>query len=71
MHLELFHPLTFIIQQQYNLLVTNKHKVSQKGYTGRSNTELNACGIGSSSDVPTHNMQHPIHINTYIVLVAK
>ena len=36
------------------------------------NTELNLCGIGSSSDVPTFKkMQHPENMDAYIILVAK
>ena len=43
----------------------------KKGYTGRSNTELNACGIHVSSDVPTYNIQQPVQIDTYIILLDK
>ena len=43
----------------------------KKGYTGGIITELNSYGIRVSSDIPTYNMQHPIHIDTYIILVAK
>ena len=32
---------------------------------------LNTCGIVVSSNVPTYKVQHPIHIYTYIILVAK
>ena len=38
---------------------------------GRKNIELNACEICMSSDVPTYNMQHPIQIYNFIVLVDK
>ena len=33
--------------------------------------KLNACGICAPSDVPTHHIQHPINIHTYIIVVAK
>ena len=33
--------------------------------------DLNVCGIRLASDVPTFNIQHPIHIDTHIILVAK
>ena len=52
-------------------MVTSEHKVSQEGYTGRSNMKLNACGICASSVVPTYNMQHIIQIYLSILLVAK
>ena len=53
------------------MVVKSDHKVSKKGYTSRSNTECNERGIYASSDVPTYNVQQPIQINTYIILVAK
>ena len=34
--------------------------------------DLNACVIFASSDVPTYRkLQNPIHMDTYIILVAK
>ena len=43
----------------------------KKGYTGRTNTEYNACGICASSDIHTYNIQHLIKIDTYIILITK
>ena len=53
------------------MMATSGHKVPKKGYTGRRNMELNAHGINESSDVPTYIIQHPIHIDTYMILVDK
>ena len=39
--------------------------------SGRINKGLNECGICESSDVPTRNMKHPIHIYMYIISVSK
>ena len=36
-----------------------------------SNMELNAFLISESSENPTYNRQHPIHTDTYIILVPK
>ena len=46
-------------------------KPLKTGYTDRRNTELSACVIFASSDVPAYNMQHPIQMDNYIILVAK
>ena len=46
-------------------------KSLKPGYTSKSNMEFTACVICASSDVPTYNIQHPIHIDTCIILVAK
>ena len=32
---------------------------------------LNSCEICDSSEVPTYNIQHPVQIDTYIILVGK
>ena len=72
MHVELLCPLAFLIQKRWNLLATTKpNPHPSKWHTGRSKTELNACGICDSSDVPTYNMQHTIRKDTYIILFAK
>ena len=33
--------------------------------------ELNAFEISGPSDIPTYNIQHPIDIDNYIILVTK
>ena len=60
----------FLVQQFYNLLVKIKHKFPQRGYTGGNNMDKKSA-IFVSSNVPTYNIQHPLHIDTYIILVAK
>ena len=59
------------------IVLPNVHTKSQlepagdKQKTGRQNIELNTYDIRASSNVPTYKVQHPIHIYTYIILVAK
>ena len=50
---------------------TRTHILPKNGYTGRRNTYLEAFLIHASSYIPTYNMQHPIQIDTYIILVSK
>ena len=70
--MELFRPLIFLNTATLQPAGYKRPQIPlKKGYIGRRNTELNACGICASSGFLNKNMQYPIQIDTYTILFAN